>query len=70
MFGNVGRHCYVNISFIVVPCERDTTIEIALPILNNFVLFCPKGSKEMLEEFVTNMFDAEVIHAQVEPDGS
>ena len=43
---------------IVVPCNRDTTIEIALPILNNFVGFCPKGSKEVLEVFVTNMFDA------------
>jgi hypothetical protein len=70
MFGNIVRHCYVDISFIVVLCERDTTIEIALPIFNNFVRFCPKGSKEVLEVFVTNIFDAEVVHTQVEPDGS
>jgi hypothetical protein len=54
--------------FIIVPCKRDTTIEIALHIFNNFVCFCPKGSKVVLEVFATNIFDAEVIHAQVESD--
>jgi hypothetical protein len=56
--------------FIIIPCKRDTTIEIALSIFNNFVHFYPKGSKEVLEVFVTNVFDAKVVHAQVEPDGS
>jgi hypothetical protein len=56
--------------FIVVPCKRYTTIEIALPIFNNLVRLYPKGSKEVLEMFVTNIFDAKVVHAQVEPDGS
>jgi hypothetical protein len=62
LFGNVGGHCYVDISFIVVPCKRDTTIEITLPIFNNFICFCPKVSKEVLEVFVTNIFDAKVVH--------
>jgi hypothetical protein len=70
LFGNIGRHCYVNIPFVIVPSERDTTIEIALPIFNNFVRLCRKGSKEVIEVFVTNVFDAKVIHAQVESDGS
>jgi hypothetical protein len=70
LFSNVGGHCYFNISFIIlVQSERDTTIENALPIFNNFICFCPKGSKEKLEVFVTNIFDAKVVHAQVEPDG-
>ncbi len=66
----VGGHCYVDISFIIVPCKRDITIEIALPIYKNFVHFCLKDSKEVLEVFAFNIFDAEVVHAQVEPDGS
>ncbi len=70
LFGKVGRHCYLDILFIVVPCKRDTTIEIALPIFDNLIRFRPKGSKEMLEVFVTNVFDAKVVHAQVEPVGS
>jgi hypothetical protein len=69
LFSHVGGHCYVNISFIIVLCERDTTIEIAFPIFNNFVRFCPKGSKEGLEVFISNIFDAKVVHTQVEPDG-
>ncbi len=56
-------------SFILVPCERDTTIEIAFPIFNNSKQLHPKDSKEVLEVFVTNIFDAKVVHAQVEPDG-
>jgi hypothetical protein len=27
------------------------------------------GSKEVLEVFIPNTFDAKVVHAQVEPDG-
>jgi hypothetical protein len=46
------------------------TIEIALPIFNNVVRLRLKGSKEVLEMFVTNVFDAEVVHTQVESDGS
>jgi hypothetical protein len=34
------------------------------------VHLCPKGSKEVLEVFITNVFDAEVIHTQGELDGS
>ncbi len=69
MFGNVGRNCYVNILFVVVLCKRDTTIKIALKIFANVVRLRPKGSKKVLEVFVTNVFDAKVVHAQVEPDG-
>jgi hypothetical protein len=44
-------------------------IEIALPIFDNLIRFHPNGSKEVLEVIITNVFDAEVVHAQVEPDG-
>ncbi len=66
----MGARCSCGQLFIVVPCKRDTTIEIALPIFNNLIRFHPKGSKEVLEAFVTNVFDAKVVHAQVEPVGS
>jgi hypothetical protein len=69
MFGNVCWHCYVNVSFVVVPCVRDTTIEVAHPIFDNIVRLRPKGSKKVLQVFVTNVFDAKVVYAQVEPDG-
>jgi hypothetical protein len=41
----------------------------ALPIFDSLVRLCPKGRKEVLEVFITNIFDAEVVHPQVEPDG-
>jgi hypothetical protein len=56
--------------FIIVPCKRDTTIEGTCPIFDNVIHLRPKGSKKVLQVFVTNVCDAKVVHAQVEPDGS
>jgi hypothetical protein len=55
---------------LVFPCKRDTTIEVAHPIFNNVVHLCPKGSKKVLEVFATNVFNAKIVHTQIEPDGS
>jgi hypothetical protein len=46
---------------------RDTTIEVVHPIFDNVVRLHPKDGKKVLQVFVTNVFDAKVVHAQVEP---
>ncbi len=66
----MSSYLATNSSLVVVPCKRDTTIEVARPIFDNVVRLCPKGSKKVLQVFVTNVFDAKVVHKQVEPDGS
>jgi hypothetical protein len=38
-------------------------------IFDNVIRLHPKGSIQVLQMFVTNVFDAKVIHGQVEPDG-
>jgi hypothetical protein len=43
-------------------------MEVARPIFVNVVCLHPKGSKKVLQVFITNVFDAKVVHAQVEPD--
>ena len=53
-----------------MPVERDAAIQIARPILNNVIGFFAKGSEKVFEVVVANILYPEVIHAQVEPDGT
>jgi hypothetical protein len=50
--------------------QGDATVEVAFPIFNDVVGFCLEGSKKMFEIVLTNVFDAKVIDAKVEPNGA
>ncbi len=63
-------HVNIHILLCIIPIEGDATVEVAFPIFNNVVSFCLKGSKEMFEIVLTNVFDAKVINAKVEPNGA
>ncbi len=60
-------HVNIHVPLCIIPINGDATIEVAFPIFNNFVGFCSEGSKEMFEIVLTNVFDAKVINAKVEP---
>ena len=55
LFGNVY------ISFVVVPVKRYAAVQIASPILNNVIGFVAKGSKQVSEIVVADVFYPKVI---------
>ncbi len=62
-------HVNIHIPLCIIPIEGDATVEVAFPIFNNVVGFCLEGSKEMFKIIITNIFDAKVIDAKIEPNG-
>ena len=56
-------------SFVVIPCESNTTIKRPTNILNDFVVFF-QGCEQMLEMFVANIFYPEVVNREIKPDGA
>ncbi len=63
-------HVNIHVLLCIIPIKGDATEEVAFPIFNNVVGFCSEGSKEMFEIVLTNVFDAKVINAKVEPSGA
>ena len=58
---DVAGHGYVDISFVVVPVKRYAAVQIASPILNNVIGFVAKGSKQVSEIVVADVFYPKVI---------
>jgi hypothetical protein len=63
-------HGNVYPTFAIIPLKIDATVELASPILNNFVPFSVQHRVEVLEIFITDVFDSKVIDTQVKPDGA
>ena len=61
-------HVNIHIPLCIILIEGDATVEVAFPIFKDVVGFCLEGSKEMFEIVLTNVFDAKVINALVEPN--
>ncbi len=60
-------HGKINVAFIIIPLEFDATIEITGLVFNNVISFLSEGIVKMLEMFLANVFDPEVIYCKVEP---
>ncbi len=65
----IDGHGNVYPTFTVVQLEIDATVEVASPILNNFICFSAWRRKEVFEILVANVFDTKVVVAQIKPDG-
>ncbi len=63
-------HVNIHVLLCIIPFEGDATVEVTFPIFNNVIGFCLEGSKEMFEIIITNIFDAKVINAKIEPNGA
>ncbi len=70
LFHDILWHCKVNITLGIIPLEVDAAIEITNSIFDNIVSLGTKGILEVLEVVVANVFDAEVVNSEVEPDGA
>jgi hypothetical protein len=53
--------------FVIIPSKGDTTIEVAHPVFDNAVHLSLMCSKKVLQVLDANIFDAKVVHAQIEP---
>ncbi len=69
VFYHIDRHGYVYPLCIVVPIELDAAVQITCPIFNNLIQLSMQCLKEVFEMFVADVFDAEVINAQIESNG-
>ncbi len=65
----IDRHCNVHPSCSVVPIEFDATVWITCPVFDNLIRFSTECLKEVFEIFITDIFDAKVVNAQIEPHG-
>ncbi len=65
----IDRHGNVYQTSAIFPLEIDAAVEIAGPILNNFLCFSVYSRKEVLEILIANVFDTKVVNAQIKPDG-
>ena len=70
VFNRIDWHCNVYPLCTVVPVELDATVQIAHPVLDNFIHFSPQCLIEVFEIFIADLFDAEVVNAQIEPHGT
>ncbi len=62
----IDGHSNVYPTFAIIPLKIDATVEIASPILNNFVCFSVQHREEVLEIFIADVFDTKVINTHVE----
>jgi hypothetical protein len=67
LFHDILEHGKINVAFIVIPLEVDATIETTGTVFNNVMYFFSEGIVKMLEMFLANVFDPEVIYCKVEP---
>ncbi len=69
VFDCIDRHGNVYPTFDIVSLEIDAAVEIASPILNNFICLSA-CSKEVFESFIANLFDSKVVDTQIKLDGA
>jgi hypothetical protein len=70
LLSDILGHVNIHVPLCIIPIKGDATVEVAFPIFNNVVGFCSEGSNEMFETTITNIFDAKVIEAKIEPNGA
>ena len=65
---NVDDHLQVHTFVAIIPVQIDTKVTCALPIMGDRVIFL-EGVHEMLGMFLSDIFYAEIIHAEGEDNG-
>jgi hypothetical protein len=67
LFDDVTRHGNVEGACVVIPLEADAAVEIAVPILCEFIFFL-YSPNEVVYVFLTHIFDTNIIHDEREGD--
>jgi hypothetical protein len=67
LFDDVTRHGNVEGVHIVIPLEADAAVEIAVPILCEFIFFL-YAPDEVVNVFLTRIFYPEIVHNKREGD--
>jgi hypothetical protein len=65
LFDDVTPHGNVEGACVLIPLEADTTVEIAIPILCEFIFFL-YAPDEVVYVFLTRIFDTEIVHDERE----
>jgi hypothetical protein len=67
LFHDVFWYGEVNVSFVLIPFEVYTAVEVTGAVFNNVISFSAEGVVEMLQVVFANILDPKVVHHKVEP---
>ncbi len=67
LFDDVTRHGNVKGARVIIPLEVDAAVEIAVPILCEFIFFLYIPN-EVVNVFLTRIFHPEIVHSEREGD--
>ncbi len=67
LFEHILWHGKVDVAFVVIPLEIDTTVEVAGTVFHNLVGFRSKSIVEVLEMGFANVLNAKVINGKIKP---